>query len=194
MLGGTETVKISERAVQIVRTGRKRKKGYRKASGDLVLDSKLLDLAKTTAETQPHRQSVSASLRFDAKAATSLGRLHLKGVINLDQYTAGDTYARRFARYVASIEAPFHGGSIAGIMQPTGGQPMTVDAAKDAREKYNELFECFGSGRIGQIRAKVVARACIHDLDVFSSQHDFLKEGLDLLVHKLGLTRNRKSL
>lgn len=182
---------ITQRAVAVIRVGRKRKAGKRHPNGELVNEQKQIDLAHRIAITQPHRQSVSESLRFDQKAGTELGRLRLRGILTEEQYEAGRKYNALVTRYRASIDAPKAGQSIAGAMEPRGGGVITLEAAREIKREYDGAFEALFD--CGQPAAKLVAHVAVHDREIDRHLHATLICGLSGLAKHFGLTNERKS-
>lgn len=191
MLGGQVDKSISQRALSIVRTGRKRKAGKRHPNGELANEQKQIDLAHRIAIAQPHRQSVSQSQRFDQKAGTELGRLRLRQILTEEQYEAGRKYTALVARYRASIEAPKEGQSIAGAMEPRGGGIITIEAARIIRQEYDDAFCALGD--CGRPATKLVNHVAVHDREINRHLHDTLICGLNGLSKHFGLTSDRKS-
>lgn len=191
---------ISERAIAVMRVGRKRKTGPRHPCGQLVDPSKAevtekeKAVARAIAVNQPHRQDISPSLRHDAKATTVLGRLELGGKITREQYEAGDWYAGVVQRYRQVIMAPNDSpGSITGVTIVGSGAPLHIDDDEAKRRKavYDRAFETLD--RIGQRVAKSVARVAVHNESPNCDMLALLIIGLEALAVHRGLTKPRKS-
>jgi hypothetical protein len=190
-------MRISQRALVVVRKGRPRKPGYRHPCGQLIDPSKAevteaeKALAKVIAIRQPHRQSVPESLRHDAKAENVLGRLQLGGKITKDEYDAGKWWAVTVRRYLQSIEGPSpNPSSIAGV--GTGGGRAHIDEDEAIRRKsvYDQgIFVLFEKG---QKFAKATNQTAVYDRTPDARQLFYLQEGLHALsIHK-GLTKDEK--
>lgn len=188
--GGT-ALKISERAVAVMRVGRKRKSGHRKPSGDLSNERIEAEIARMTAIQMPHRKSVPVEHRYDPKAESHLGRMNLRGIITDLQFDAGREYAKIVSLYRSAIEAPRQGQSIAGVMEPKSSGFMDVDRAREIKRRYDGAFEALFDA--GQPAAKTVARVAVHDTGILRNERDYLFRGLDALVRHFGLTSSRKS-
>jgi hypothetical protein len=171
---------VTERALTIVRVGRKRKAGERYANGELIKERKNMELAKRTAIDMPHRQSVSESDRFDQKAGTAIGRLFLRSIVTSEQYEAGTEYNRIVGLYRASIEAPRIGQSIAGIFEPHSGNPISVDTARDIRKRYNDAHDALAQA--GRPSVMAVNKVAIHDNGIYPSEYKNLYVGLNALA------------
>ena len=192
-------MKISQRALVVVRKGRPRKTGYRHPCGQLIDPSKTevteaeKALAKVIAIRQPHRQSVPAALRHDAAAENVLGRLFLGGKITREQHEAGKWYAGVVRRYRQLIMAPnCNPGSISGatIVGSSGPIHIEDDEAERRKSVYNAAFELLDL--IGQRVAKAVAHTAVHDRPAGDGLK-LLVMGLEALAVHRGLTKPKKS-
>lgn len=181
MLGGNALVK---------RTGRKRKSGARKPSGDIRLAT---ESPRVIAMRMPHRQSVKPDDRNDPMATSPLGRLHLRGFITLDQYLAGDRYALGTSRMLKLIAAPASSPpSIAGFGEPTkGGSEISDETAERWKAQYHRAYEAANkAGHLAMVALRIVAvqgNECPHG----SFPH--LLRGLKELEVFYGLTSGTKS-
>lgn len=88
------------------RRGRPRKTGERRRNGHLkpIRD----DSPRTIAARMPHRRAFGDHA-LDQDAENVLGRMVLRGEITRDLALAGETYARLWRGYVATLDAPQHG-------------------------------------------------------------------------------------
>ena len=84
------------------RRGRPRKAGRLKRSGDLVVRP---DKPAAIAATMPYRHALGEKA-VDQLAESELGRLALRGELELVLATAGADYARHWRGYIASLCAP----------------------------------------------------------------------------------------
>lgn len=190
-------MKISARAVLVVRKGRKRKQGYRHPCGQLIDPSKAevteteKAVAKVIAISQPHRRAIPAELRHDAKAENALGRLELGGKISRKQYEAGKWYAGVVRRYRQVIMAPNPTpGSIAGAQIVGAGGPMHIDDDEVERRTsiYNSAVE-FLFEKKGQRVAKAVAHVAVNDREADRECLRLLVLGLEALAVHRGLKK-----
>ena len=86
------------------RKGRPRKTGPRHSNGHLRRQ-KPATSPREVAASQPHRRGLGDHA-VDPHAETELGRMFLRGEITTTQDLAGETYARLWAGYVATLDAP----------------------------------------------------------------------------------------
>jgi hypothetical protein len=188
-------MKISQRALVVVRRGRPRKPGPRHPCGQLINPSKAevseaeKALAKVIAIRQPDRQDIPVALRHDAKAGTVLGRLQLGGKITHEQYMAGEWYAGVVRRYRQVIMAPnCNPGSISGVTIVGSSGPMHIEDEEAQRRKsvYDAAFELLD--KIGQRVAKAVAHTAVHDRPAGDGLN-LLLIGLEALAVHRGLTK-----
>jgi len=190
-------MKISQRAVQIVRTGRKRKPGKRHPNGDLANErttEQEMKEARILAFKQPHRQSVPEEKRTDPECEWPLGRAFLRGEITAMQLQAAKNYGRDVQRYRAILlpEAPNPSpASIAGYMQPGNGGSHTADEEK-IQERYDAVFESLEQA-VGPRGCRAVARVAVFNEGCPQGAEKLLKLGLNALVDFYGLTNARKS-
>lgn len=192
MLGGSAQLKntISQQALIVVRSGRKRKStGSRRKDGHLT--EALSTDPRVVAFAMPHRQDAPAEVRHDPRAECSLGRLCLSRKITDEQYEAGTQWARLVNRYRASIEAPRQGQSIAGVMEPKGGSPLSLQRAREIKDEYDAAFEKLGDA--GNLATRIVNRVAVHGGEITKDQHSDLFRGLNALAGHFKLTKGRKS-
>lgn len=110
------------------RKGRKRKSGYRKPSGDLILEDPRL-----TVLAQPHRKGLPAKQAGDQRLENRLGELHFIGAITSAELAAGRWYQRVVARWraVMSVADP--------ALQPIPGRGGDIpeEEAQERVKEYN---------------------------------------------------------
>src|SRR5260221_37450 len=85
------------------RRGRHRKDGSRYPSGELHKLRR--ESVREIAATMPHRRGLGDEA-VSTWAETPLGRLYLLQQITLEQAHAGEEFARRWHRYLATIDGP----------------------------------------------------------------------------------------
>lgn len=171
--------------------GRKRKSGRRHPNGDLA-ERRPND--RLLVALQPHRVWLPKDHRLSDLAENPLGCYQLTKVIDPEQAEAGRLYAVAVGRLRASIETP------RGMTGSGRGYDCNADLCADpswscecrARMKrYNELYEALaGAGRKAMM---VVNRVAVRQQHCMIGEREALRAGLDALVHKLGLTGQRKS-
>ena len=89
--------------------GRKRKSGKRHPCGKLVRPSAgetQREIMATVVEARRRQYGVTARQARDERLGSALGRLSFRGIINADQYSAGQLYSAIIGRYRAIMGMP----------------------------------------------------------------------------------------
>lgn len=173
------------------RAGRKRKAGKRHPGGQLVKPQ--IDL-KTRTSRQPHRRVLKDELRTDERAASALGRLMLRDVIDNDQYDAGERYAFVVGEFRATINAPrATAGSGRGfecLARVIKDLASCGDADNCAclrrRRRYEDAFEALHDA--GRAALMAVNRVAVQGTEPTPEELVYLVVGLRALARHFGLT------
>lgn len=178
---------------EVIMAGRKRRSGARERNGRPQRKSVLAekDLQIATAAGQPHRRGIPLQIITDPKAATALGRLHLRKVINQAQYDAGDKYSAIAERYRAVIDGP---ADLIGhsLERKNGGKPWFSQEEAEQRTTAHRNAFSYLEKTAGQRCACAVARVAIQDRPVEGDEVIYLRRGLTALAEHFGLTNQRK--
>lgn len=171
--------------------GRKRKSRRRKPCGRLAPDVRPDDRKRVA--QQPHRRGVPDEVRTDERAESPLGRLMLRGKIDVDAYNAGTRFAAVVAEYRAVIGAPRADPGIGSGRRSNCALIDTACGAEDCgcrrrQERYDGAYEALArAGRPAQMAVKAVVierREDGHSLDA-------LRVGLAALAVHFGFTTHR---
>jgi hypothetical protein len=188
------------------RKGRKRKSGYRKPSGDVIL---IRTDYRAMAALTPTRISLPAAYRLDERAETQIGRLNIvwrtsglpyatrPGIPDVE-YEAGTKYANVVRAYLRLANAP----RLAQMQNlwPSGSDPEALPAQRRSveldpdgekvTERYTRAYEAVSdsAGRPGHM---AVNRAVVHDQPCSADQLIHLRVALRGLAAYFGLTNQR---
>lgn len=162
----------------MARSGRKRKSGNREPNGRIDRKEQV-ESAIIIALRQPHRQFAPIEHADDARAATDLGQLNMKGFITNAEYAAARRYARIFSRYRQTLSGPNPSPpSIAGAFEPKRGGAEILDG-RERKADYDAAFEALMNA--GQTAAKGVSRMAIYGEPCALGAGEAVKRGLRLL-------------
>lgn len=176
------------------RHGRPRKDGPRYQNGHRKRARREAeaDSPRSIAARMPHRRALGEH-SLDQGAESELGRMVLRGEIEKPLALAGETYARLWLGYVATLNAPRrpwrgHGSDLAcvGCPSPEERKYCLCDLKKRI------WLEAFGAlistgGGIEQL----VRRVVIDDVPCREGSLPDLIRGLSALAYKFGLTTRR---
>lgn len=174
--------------LRMANTGRKRKQGARKPSGDLRPEP--AESPRAVALRQPHRQMAPEDSRHDQRAETPLGCLNIIGAVPNREYAAARRFAGIVGRYRAVIDAPSVSRSIAGLMEPRRGPAEPVDY-DEAKAEYDAAFEALETA--GNRAACAVSRMAVHGEACPAYGFQALMRGLHSLAFHFDLTDKAKS-
>ena len=87
------------------RRGRPRKTGHRYPSGNLRAKHDPVVAPAMVAAAQPHRRGLG-DRAADQLAESALGRMAIRGQVSDLQHLAGQTYARQWRTYLATLDGP----------------------------------------------------------------------------------------
>lgn len=174
------------------RRGRPRKNGPRHSNGHLKRQP--ADSPRALAARMPHRRGFGEHA-LDQGAESELGRMVLRGEIDPTQALAGETYARLWRGYLATLDAPrwpWRGQgretACVGCPAPEEREFCRCDLLRRIwLEAYNAL-KSTGSGV-----EPLVRRVGIDDRPCPAGSLLGLIRGLSALAYKFGLTRRGKS-
>lgn len=177
------------------KAGRKRKSTKRRTKcGKLEQDK--TPLPQIIALNQPHRKSVPASLRHDAKAESHLGRYNLNQNITDEEYAAGVWYAGVVTRYRAVLDSPKPSpNSISGALAATGGRSGVIlddDEAERRTSVYNNAFEAVS--KQGNWAARAVARVAVYGEICPMGKFSDLRRGLIALAVHRGMLKAEQAI
>ena len=177
------------------RHGRPRKPGARQRNGHLKrVRRELDDSPRAIAARMPHRQGLGEHA-LDQQAESELGRMVLRGELEPSLALAGETYARLWLGYVATLNAPRrpwrgHGGDLAciGCPSPEDRKFCLCDLKKRIYlEAFNYLISTGGGVE------PLVRHVAIDDRPCGELYLPTLILGLSALAYKFGLTSRRNS-
>ena len=168
------------------RSGRHRKQGYRKPSGDIIRSGEK-ESPKVIALRQPHRRLVEPDAILSQDAATPLGVLFIIGAVSTDEYRSAERFARIVARYRMAIESPRCSiASISGAFEPKRGMPYFEDH-EERRDEYDDAFEALSEA--GNQSARIVALMAVQGEPCPQNGYHALIRGLRRLSEHFGLTK-----
>jgi hypothetical protein len=177
--------------VAMAKAGRKRKSGYRTASGALARPK--VDF-RAMAAGQPHRSWLPVDKQLDQKADSPLGALNLIGVLTDDQYLAGQRFSVIVGEYRAQLGGPT---AVAGSGRGYDCNPLGcadeggMCECLRRKNRYEGCYEILHEA--GRKVLMVVNRVVLHGQRCMSGELESLRCGLNVLGRHLGLTGTRKS-
>ena len=175
------------------RHGRPRKLGPRHRNGHLKRARRELDDSpRAIAARMPHRRALGEHA-LDQQAESELGRMVLRGEVDANLALAGETYARLWLGYIATLGAPRrpwhgHGANLAclGCPSPEERRFCYCDLKKRI---YLEAFNCLISTGGGM--EQLVRSVAIDDRPCAEGSLPDLIRGLSALAYKFGLTKTQ---
>lgn len=194
--------------------GRKRKAGKRHPCGKLVQASAgetQREVMATVLEARQRHYGVTAKQARDERLGTALGRLTFCGVINAEQFAAGQKYGEIYHRHhaVMGLPMPFP-ASVTGILASDGvlggvGTPPSRTLVEKVQRHYGAVLDVLDQcdrdrqDAPGKAPGVLAYRIVCIDEDAGGwPQADFtnLSFALDALTQLFGMTRdsNRKVL
>jgi hypothetical protein len=172
------------------RRGRPRKTGHRYPSGNLRAKHETAISPATVAATQPHRKGLGDTA-IDQKAECELGRMVLRSQIEAIQYLAGQTYARQWRTYLATLDGPRWTGKGGGGRVNVCGGCIGPDVTKCACGLAARLWRRSWDAMERVDAAALVTDLVAYEVPVVRGDLPLLRAGLDELVFELGLTNKR---
>jgi hypothetical protein len=177
----------------MARRGRKRKQGYRKPSGDLIVTQiEKQESAQIIAMRQPHRKTAPISHVEDARAETPLGILNIIGAVSNQEYAAARRYARIVNRYRQVISSPNpNPPSIGGVFEPKHGGGGEIEDAVERTLEFDAVDEALSNA--GHTSKNSVNRMAIFGEPCPVGTFPAMMRGLRKLTEYFDLTDRRKS-
>ena len=175
------------------RRGRPRKTGERYRSGNLKPSNDPAISPAQVAATQPHRKGLGERVA-DQIAESEIGRMVIRGQVTALQHLAGQTYARQWRTYLATLDGPrWTGKGGTGRVLACGGCPTKGDVSKCACGLAARLWRRSWDAMQRVDAASLVTDLVAYEVPVSRTDLPLLCAGLDELVFELGLTSARKS-
>jgi hypothetical protein len=170
------------------RKGRPRKAGPRARNGHLRRQP--ATSPRAVAATMPHRRGLGDKAT-NQLAETELGRMALRGDIDKTQAVAGQTFARLWWGYIATLGGPH---------QLNGGGSGFDARCYNCPSIKRKFCLCYARKRayldawavLGIAEAMAVACVAIHNIAWPRGGWPTLRVGLDKLAVHFGLTRRRE--
>ncbi|MFG1454561.1 hypothetical protein V5F44_20265 [Xanthobacter sp. V2C-8] len=132
--------------------GRKRKQGRRTADGRLAKAPRPVRAKAVTdvVTSQPHRRWLEADRRFDQRAESALGRLHLAGKITEPECWAGDRFRSILREFHVILASPVSMSSAAimvaeGVEAPAEADYLTAERPETEEERRERVLAQFGA-------------------------------------------------
>jgi hypothetical protein len=173
------------------RRGRPRKAGRRHPSGDLRREA---ETPRQVAARMPHRKGLGEKAT-DQRAETELGRLVLRGALDVTQGLAGETYLSLWRGYVFSLAGPSelshgggHGFTCDGCVSLAARKWCRCEFRKRIYMEARRVLSDESTWLLG-----VVSLVVLHDRPCLAGELNALRVGLSVLAQHFGLTPRANS-